>query len=88
MCLAVPAEIVKIDNQMATCKVGEGPTTVNASLMLLDQEAGLGDYVIIHAGFAIRKLDQQEALESLRILREVIEAAKAAGIEQDRVDLL
>jgi hydrogenase expression/formation protein HypC len=74
MCLAIPAKIESIDNGVAQCRVGEGETFVTASLMLLDQEAGLGDYVIIHAGFAIRKLDLKEAQESLTILRDLANA--------------
>jgi hydrogenase expression/formation protein HypC len=74
MCLAIPAKIESIENGVATCRVGEGETFVNASIMLLDQEATLGDYVIIHAGFAIRKLDLLEAQESLKILRDLANA--------------
>ncbi|NLW82286.1 MAG: HypC/HybG/HupF family hydrogenase formation chaperone [Desulfovibrionales bacterium] len=74
MCLAIPARIESITNGVAQCRVGEGDTFVSASLMLLDQEAGLGDYVIIHAGFAIRKLDLREAQESLTILRDLAQA--------------
>ncbi|HCF05244.1 MAG: hydrogenase assembly chaperone hypC/hupF [Desulfomicrobiaceae bacterium] len=74
MCLAIPARIERIDNGVATCRVGEGETFVQASLMLLPEPAEVGDYLIIHAGFAIRKLDLQEAQESLTILRELAEA--------------
>ncbi|UTF51063.1 HypC/HybG/HupF family hydrogenase formation chaperone [Desulfomicrobium sp. ZS1] len=74
MCLAIPAKIESIENGAAQCRVGEGETYVSASLMLLDGEAALGDYVIIHAGFAIRKLDLKEAQESLTILRDLANA--------------
>ncbi|WP_028577453.1 HypC/HybG/HupF family hydrogenase formation chaperone [Desulfomicrobium escambiense] len=74
MCLAIPAKIESIENGVAQCRVGEGETFVTASLMLLDQEATLGDYVIIHAGFAIRKLDLKEAQETLTILRDLANA--------------
>lgn len=74
MCLAIPARIERIENGVATCRVGEGETFVQASLMLLSEPVQLGDYLIIHAGFAIRKLDLQEAQESLTILRELAEA--------------
>jgi hydrogenase expression/formation protein HypC len=85
MCLAVPAEVIEISDNVATCRVGEGQTTVTASLMVLDDEVKLGDYIIIHAGFAIRKLDPKEAQETLQILRDVIQAAEEAGIKQDCV---
>jgi hydrogenase expression/formation protein HypC len=42
----------------------------SASLMILDEEAGIGDYVVVHAGFAISKLDEAEALETLQLMRE------------------
>jgi hydrogenase expression/formation protein HypC len=71
MCLAVPAEIVDIQEGMATCKVGESDTFIQASLMIIDEEPVIGDYVLIHAGFALRKLDLQEARETLDILREM-----------------
>ncbi len=71
MCLAVPAEIVSMENEMATCRVGGGETTVQASLLLLDEEAAVGDYLLIHAGFALRRLDREEAEETLRLMREM-----------------
>ncbi len=85
MCLAVPAEIIAITDQSATCKVGEGSTTVEASLLIMDEEVAIGDYIIIHAGFAIRKLDPQEAQESLQILRDLIEAADEMGLDFEHV---
>jgi hydrogenase assembly chaperone HypC/HupF len=87
MCLAVPAEIISIADQIATCRVGEGETTISASLMVLDDEVKPGDYLIIHAGFAIRKLDAAEAQETLKILRDVMAAAEEAGIKQDCIVL-
>ncbi|HBE94865.1 MAG TPA: HypC/HybG/HupF family hydrogenase formation chaperone [Desulfovibrio sp.] len=83
MCLAVPAEIIEIKDGVATCRVGEGQTLVQASLMLLENEPQLGDFLIIHAGFALRVLDRQEAEENLKLLRDVIQASRAAGVEQD-----
>lgn len=74
MCLAIPAKIVRIENEMATIDM-EG-TKREVSLLLL-QDAGVGDYVIVHAGFAIHKIDEAEAQESLRVLREM--AALAGG---------
>jgi len=68
MCLAIPAKIVEIKNDMATVDM-EG-TRREASLLLIENPAP-GDYVMIHAGFAIHKIDETEAMESLRILREL-----------------
>jgi len=62
MCLAIPAKITKIDNSMGTIDM-EG-TQREVSLLLLE-DAKIGDYVIVHAGFAIHKIDEAEAKESL-----------------------
>jgi hydrogenase expression/formation protein HypC len=69
MCLAIPAEIVHIEDEMATVKVGD--SLRKTSLLLLPEGAELGDYVIVHAGFALHKVDPEEAMESLRLLREL-----------------
>ena len=68
MCLAIPARIVEIKDSMGTIDM-EG-TRREASLLLLE-DAKIGDYVIVHAGFAIHKIDESEARESLKVLREL-----------------
>ena len=83
MCLAIPAKIREIEDGVAICQVGEGDTTVQASIMLLDEEVTLGDYIIIHAGFALRKLDPKEAEETLKILRDMVELMGGENYEHD-----
>ncbi|WP_147822130.1 HypC/HybG/HupF family hydrogenase formation chaperone [Salidesulfovibrio onnuriiensis] len=83
MCLAVPIEILEINEDIATGRVGEGDATIQASIMLLDEEVAPGDWIIVHAGFALRKLDPQEAEETLRILRDMLALAEEAGVRQD-----
>ena len=73
MCLAIPVEITAIENEVATCRVGESDTFIKANLMVLEGGADLGDFLIVHAGFALRKLDREEAQESLRLLREMVQ---------------
>ena len=67
MCLAIPSRITRIENEMATIDV-DGVQR-SASLMLLEDSA-VGDYVIVHAGFAIKKLDEASAKETIRLLKE------------------
>ncbi len=67
MCLAIPSKITRIENEMATIDV-DGVQR-SASLMLLEDSA-VGDYVIVHAGFAIKKLDEASAMETIRLLKE------------------
>ena len=67
MCLAIPSKITKIDNLMAVIDV-DGVRR-EASLLLVE-DAQVGDFVIVHAGFAISKIDEQAALETLALLKE------------------
>lgn len=78
MCLAIPSKIVDINSNIATIDV-EGVRR-QASLMLVE-DARVGDYVIVHAGFAIQKLDEESALESLKLLREVFLPDTESGRE-------
>jgi len=78
MCLAIPSKVTHIENGMATIDV-DGVKR-SASLMLLD-DVNVGDYVIVHAGFAIQKLDEAAAAESIRLLREA--AALVDNLDAD-----
>ncbi len=69
MCLGVPMKIMEKDGDTAIAEV-DGVRR-EASLMLLGDEVNPGDFVIVHAGFAISKLDPVEAEETLRLMREV-----------------
>lgn len=70
MCLAIPARIIDIVEKMATVDVGG--VTRQASVVLLP-EAGPGDYVLMHAGFAISLVDENEALETIRLFEELLQ---------------
>jgi hydrogenase expression/formation protein HypC len=80
MCLAIPSRIVKIEDQMAVIDV-DGVTR-EASLLLLE-DPRVGDYVIVHAGFALHKIDEEAARESLALLREVAQRLDAGGPPED-----
>jgi hydrogenase expression/formation protein HypC len=77
MCLAVPMEVLQIDGDMA--EVEHGGVKMTVSLMVCDFPPQVGDYVIVHAGFAIRRVDPQEAQESLKLLTELVAAADSGG---------
>jgi len=72
MCLGVPMRVVSIIGDDAVAEI-DGVKR-EASLMLLGEEVRMGDFVIVHAGFAISKLDEEEAQETLRLMREVFTA--------------
>jgi hydrogenase expression/formation protein HypC len=73
MCLAIPGKIVEIvdlENQIAKVEVGGVKRNVNIGMLDKD-EARIGDYVLIHVGFAMSKIDEAEAEETLRVLNEI-----------------
>ncbi|MBS3781074.1 MAG: HypC/HybG/HupF family hydrogenase formation chaperone [Candidatus Thermoplasmatota archaeon] len=74
MCLAVPGLIENIEGD--TAEIDFGGVTREANISLV--EADIGDYVIVHAGYAIEKLEEEEAQKSLDAWDEVLEAAKRA----------
>ena len=73
MCLAIPGKIVEIvDEENSIAKVDVGGVRRNINVGMLDKtEARVGDYVLIHVGFAMSKIDEREAEETMRILREI-----------------
>ncbi len=73
MCLAIPGKIVEIvdaDNHIARVDVGGVKRNINIG-MLDKEEARVGDYVLIHVGFAMSKVDEEQAHETLRLLKEI-----------------
>ena len=73
MCLSIPSKIVEIDvDKMATVDTMGIKRQVSLDLML--DEVGIGDYILIHVGFAMNKIDEEEALQSLELYQEMLEA--------------
>ncbi|HEY6872922.1 MAG TPA: HypC/HybG/HupF family hydrogenase formation chaperone [Geobacteraceae bacterium] len=76
MCLGVPMQVISIDGSDIVAEI-DGVRR-EASLMILDDEVRVGDFVIVHAGFAISRLDEAEARETLQIMREAFSLADMA----------
>lgn len=76
MCLAVPGKLVSVEGLVGTVDV-EG-TRVLARLDFMD-EAAVGDYLLVHAGFAIARVTPEEAQETLQLRREVARAGRHAA---------
>ena len=68
MCLAVPMKIIARDNHEGTVEAGGMQYPANLRLL---PDARVGDYVLVHAGFAIQKLDTEDARETLNLFREM-----------------
>lgn len=73
MCLAIPGKIVEIvDFENRIAKVDVGGVRRNVNIGMLDEDDALvGDYVLIHVGFAMSKIDEKQAQETLQILEEI-----------------
>ncbi|HCU69159.1 MAG TPA: hydrogenase assembly protein HupF [Desulfomicrobium sp.] len=68
MCLAIPMEVLTIDGQSAEVQVGGTRQTVR--LDLISEFPEVGDFVIVHAGFALTRLDREEAVATLKLFEE------------------
>ena len=68
MCLAIPAKVISVNGASALVTIEDVEYT--ASLLLIDNVMP-GDYIMLHAGFAIQKVDEEEAAETLRLLNEM-----------------
>jgi hydrogenase expression/formation protein HypC len=71
MCLAIPSKILKIKGQVADVDIGGNVKEVN---IVLTPEAKVGDYVLLHAGYAIQIIDEKEAEEIFEAWEEAYEA--------------
>ena len=73
MCLAIPARVISVDNDKAQVDFGEGVLReVNVTLV----NAKVGDYVLVHAGYAIQLMDEKDALETLHLWNEILASQK------------
>jgi hydrogenase expression/formation protein HypC len=84
MCLAIPGKVVEIDseNMMRMSRVDFGGITRDVSLAYLP-DVQVDDYVIVHAGFAISQLDEEEAQETLRLLAELGAVEQELNVASD-----
>ena len=69
MCIAIPAKVLDVQGDVAKVDFGQGVAR-EVNVMLV--EAQVGEYVLVHAGYAIQVVDQEAAEESLRLWRELL----------------
>jgi hydrogenase expression/formation protein HypC len=73
MCLAIPARVTRVNGDKAQVDFGEGVLReVNVTLV----EAKVGDYVLVHAGYAIQTVDEKDALETINLWNEILATEK------------
>ena len=74
MCLSIPSKVVKIDTERNTAVVDTMGVKREAGLDLMEEgSVVIGDYVLLHIGFIMNKIEEEDALESLRVYREILE---------------
>lgn len=72
MCLAIPSKVISIDKAKNTAILDTMGVRREASLDLMNEEIDIGEFVLLHIGFVISKIDEQSAMESLEIYDEII----------------
>jgi hydrogenase expression/formation protein HypC len=81
MCLSIPSKVVKIDKETNMATVDTMGVKRDASLDLMEEGTiEIGDYVLLHIGFIMNKIDEADALDSIELYKEIIEAMN----EEDR----
>jgi hydrogenase expression/formation protein HypC len=76
MCLAIPAKVVSVEKNTAHVDFGEGVLReINVTLV----DAKVGDYVLVHAGYAIQVLDEKEAQETIQLWNQILEVETRNG---------
>lgn len=72
MCLAIPSKIISIDKERNTAILDTMGVRREASLDLMSEAVREGEFVLLHIGFVISKIDEQSAIESLKLYDEII----------------
>jgi len=74
MCLSIPSKVVKISEDKTMCTVDTMGVQRDANLMMMgEDDIQIGDYVLLHIGFVMNKIDDEEALASIETYREILE---------------
>lgn len=85
MCLSIPSKVVKIDKEKNIATVDTMGVTRESGLELMEEgDVKVGDYVLLHIGFIMSKIDEEDALESLAVYKEIIEKLE----EEERRELI
>lgn len=73
MCLAIPSKIVSIDRDTSMGVIDTMGVTREANLSLVDDEVAVGDWVLVHVGLAISRIDEEEAQKTLEIYQDILQ---------------
>lgn len=88
MCLATPCKVVEyVDDDVVKVQVGDSDTFIQCAVMLLPEKPGLGQYVLVHAGFAINIVEEEEARKTIDLLEEMTELTGVRPVGNTAFDL-
>ena len=75
MCLSIPSKVIKVSEDQTMCTVDTLGVQRDANLMMMEEgDVQVGDYVLLHIGFVMNKIDEKEALASIETYKEILEA--------------
>ena len=92
MCLSIPSKVVRVADDKTMCTVDTMGVQRDANLMMMeDDDVNIGDYVLLHIGFVMNKIDETEALASIDTYKEILELMdeedrKRAILEDDECE--
>jgi hydrogenase expression/formation protein HypC len=87
MCLSIPSKVVKISEDKTVCTVDTMGVQRDASLLMMGEDGvNIGDFVLLHIGFVMEKIDEKEALLSIETYKEILEAMDEEERRQAIID--
>lgn len=83
MCLAIPSKIIAIDTKTNSVTLETLGVQRQASLDLMSEEVHIGEYVLLHIGYVMSKIDEEDALQSIKLYEEMIEKMEDEYIDEE-----
>ena len=86
MCLAIPSKVTALHKDKNTATIETLGVSREASLDLIQEEVHIGEYVLLHIGYIMSKIDEASALESIKLYEEMIEKMPEEYLEDEYID--
>ncbi|MDO7253049.1 HypC/HybG/HupF family hydrogenase formation chaperone [Helicobacter cappadocius] len=83
MCLAIPSKVVAINKETNSATLETLGVQREASLDLMDEEVSIGEYVLLHIGYIMSKIDEEDALESIKLYQQMIESMEDEYVDEE-----
>lgn len=83
MCLAIPSKVIAIDTKTNSVTLETLGVQREASLDLMNEEVHIGEYVLLHIGYVMSKIDEEDALQSIKLYEEMIEKMEDEYVDEE-----